>query len=927
MFIPAISHGTAMAKYANGTEVVSCVYNTSDPAEGLEYGCKSADFDPNPYWPVYLLMLLWTFMGVGIISDVFMDAIETITSKSKLVEYEDDVTGVIKQIEVFTWNATVANLSLMALGSSAPEILLAVIEVLDLEFYSGDLGPSTIVGSAAFNMLGIIGVCMMCIPKVNGTTETQGYRKIDERGVFAVTAFSSIFAYLWVLVVLTYNTPDVVDMAEALATLFFAPVLIIIAYFADKGYFTLGKGKDKIREEEKERVMVIQPPEPHHGIIRFDNIGEADYLLKAAHLKPKNLTPEQLADVILAKKLQATKVSRAARQQDATRGLTGRKKKVPTINHSDVENPNQFLATHTQRDTDEGILGFESTKYQVLESKENIELKVKRIGGVGTITVDYETIEESATANADFEYTKGTLTFLEGETVKSIVVPIMSDEVEEDDEFFDVVLTNLQPAEGSQLCIPVALQKATVKIIDDDMPGKISFAITYAPELPAYAEPEEDDLKKPLKLVKAKSKNYKKNKKKNAVAPAPTLVSTGTGDLEKLPTIRKSATSHKFSKTMTGKIITEGFACEYHIPESDGKVMIKVIREGGSAGRVTVKYSTRDGTAISPADFTAVKDGELVFEEGECAKIITINIIDDEMFEKDEQFQVRLTEAEGCELGDLTTCVVTILNDDEMGALGVKVANLLKLNLDQYAQGGKSWVGQFQDAVEWPSDGSCCDKFLHCVSLPWKVVFALVPPTTFCGGWVTFVVAIGLIGLVTGLIGDYANLLGCSLGLKASVTAITFVALGTSLPDTFASKAAAIGDANADNSIGNVTGSNSVNVFLGLGLPWTIAASYWAVNGEDQNLIWRARVLEHPAGAQVVKDYPGGTFFVPAGELSFSVLVFSLCACCCLIVLIIRRATLGYELGGKFAVPTGIFFFCLWVLYILLSSLRAYEFF
>ena len=63
--------------------------------------------------------------------------------------------------------------------------------------------------------------------------------------------------------------------------------------------------------------------------------------------------------------------------------------------------------------------------------------------------------------------------------------------------------------------------------------------------------------------------------------------------------------------------------------------------------------------------------------------------------------------------------------------------------------------------------------------------------------------------------------------MQDSVTAITFVALGTSLPDLFASKQAATMDDTADNSIGNVTGSNSVNVFLGLGLPWLIAAIYW----------------------------------------------------------------------------------------------------
>ena len=51
--------------------------------------------------------------------------------------------------------------------------------------------------------------------------------------------------------------------------------------------------------------------------------------------------------------------------------------------------------------------------------------------------------------------------------------------------------------------------------------------------------------------------------------------------------------------------------------------------------------------------------------------------------------------------------------------------------------------------------------------------------------------------------------------------------------DTFASKIAAINDETADASIGNVTGSNAVNVFLGIGLPWTFASFYWAFKGEQ----------------------------------------------------------------------------------------------
>ena len=83
------------------------------------------------------------------------------------------------------------------------------------------------------------------------------------------------------------------------------------------------------------------------------------------------------------------------------------------------------------------------------------------------------------------------------------------------------------------------------------------------------------------------------------------------------------------------------------------------------------------------------------------------------------------------------------------------------------------------------------------------------------------------LAFLTAIIGDLASIFGCLIGLKDAVTAITFVALGTSLPDLFASKTAATTEKTADNSIGNVTGSNGVNVFLGIGLSWFIAACYW----------------------------------------------------------------------------------------------------
>ena len=66
---------------------------------------------------------------------------------------------------------------------------------------------------------------------------------------------------------------------------------------------------------------------------------------------------------------------------------------------------------------------------------------------------------------------------------------------------------------------------------------------------------------------------------------------------------------------------------------------------------------------------------------------------------------------------------------------------------------------------------------MHYITLPWKLVFALCPPPHLHGGWLCFNVALLMIGGVTAIIGDLANLFGCSLGLSAPTTAITFVAL------------------------------------------------------------------------------------------------------------------------------------------------------
>merc|ERR1711904_752862 len=214
---------------------------------------------------------------------------------------------------------------------------------------------------------------------------------------------------------------------------------------------------------------------------------------------------------------------------------------------------------------------------------------------------------------------------------------------------------------------------------------------------------------------------------------------------------------------------------------------------------------------------------------------------------------------------------------------------------------------------------STADYFTHFLALPWKLTFALIPPPDYGGGWVCFCIALCFIGGVTAIIGDMAALLGCTMGVPDAITAITFVALGTSLPDTFASKAAAEQDPYADASVGNVTGSNSVNVFLGLGLPWMIGAFKWKFGGATQD--WKDKYTGKSWLEGWVEKPDDAIFVVEAGGLSFSVVVFSITAIVCIGLLGLRRIFAGGELGGPTALKyaSSAFLVMLWFFYLGMS--------
>ena len=183
---------------------------------------------------------------------------------------------------------------------------------------------------------------------------------------------------------------------------------------------------------------------------------------------------------------------------------------------------------------------------------------------------------------------------------------------------------------------------------------------------------------------------------------------------------------------------------------------------------------------------------------------------------------------------DACICTVQFKGEAETSLFLKRAKSTLASNWEAAKLGSSSWGQQFTESLycngsaEEQAEASAFDWVLHVLCFPWKLVCACCPPPIYLNGWATFTGALIVISFQTALIADVAEMVGCTLDIPDSVTAITLVALGTSLPDTFASRTAALQDEYADSSITNVTGSNSVNVFLGLGIPWVIGWAYYA---------------------------------------------------------------------------------------------------
>ncbi|KAJ6972943.1 magnesium/proton exchanger isoform X1 [Populus alba x Populus x berolinensis] len=193
------------------------------------------------------------------------------------------------------------------------------------------------------------------------------------------------------------------------------------------------------------------------------------------------------------------------------------------------------------------------------------------------------------------------------------------------------------------------------------------------------------------------------------------------------------------------------------------------------------------------------------------------------------------------------------------------------------------WKEQFVDALTLESLESRKLNSIHLrvariswqlILAPWRLLFAFVPPYHFAHGWIAFIFSLLFISGIAYIVTKLTDIISCVTGINAYVIAFTALASGTSWPDLVASKIAAERQTTADSAIANITCSNSVNIYVGIGIPWLIDTAY--------NFF----MYNEPLRIQ------------NAAGLSFSLLVFFCTSIGCIAVLVLRRLTLKAELGG-----------------------------
>jgi hypothetical protein len=310
----------------------------------------------------------------------------------------------------------------------------------------------------------------------------------------------------------------------------------------------------------------------------------------------------------------------------------------------------------------------------------------------GTVLLDFATVAGTATT-ADFTNTTGTLNFTSAGS-QVIIVPIIGDLVDDDDQKFTVKLTRdsssatVNFAEDTGVgtiqdddVIPVisviggkiaegntgtSLLKFTVKLDrPSDKEVTVDFSTQDAPSHPATAGED-------YNALPARKITFLPGQTEVDVfieVHGDTTLETDEYILGHLANPTNATTGTETPATIQNDELLVSIG-DVTVGETSGTGSLTVSLSGGTSTEdITVFFVVNDGTAISTTDKADYVKGDLVFvtiPHGQTSADITFTIKDDERFEGNEKFTVKLTDATHATIGDDSTGTFTITDNEQV---------------------------------------------------------------------------------------------------------------------------------------------------------------------------------------------------------------------------------------------------------------------
>lgn len=359
---------------------------------------------------------------------------------------------------------------------------------------------------------------------------------------------------------------------------------------------------------------------------------------------------------------------------------------------------NAVLTIVDDEQSSAGVIQFLRSSYTAKEKGKKAVLTLKRSGGkTGVVSVNYHTLNGSASAGSDYIGTNGTVTFKSKAVSASFSIPVLDDSLDESNETFSVVLDT--PSGGAALGTNLT---ATISITDDDTAGSIAFsAASYS------ATENAGELLVTVKRTGGKSEaasvdyataNGTALAGQDYTATSGTLV-FGANELTKTISIPISndfaaegneAFAIQLSNPSGGATLGAAAnatlnivddensvslaAAAYTVSEASRSVAITVVRSGSLSSAVSVQFATQNGTAGSPGDFGGT-NFSLTFAAKISSRTVVIPIINDSAVEGGETFSVVLSNPQGgAQLGSIANATVTITDDDVAGTVKFSAA-------------------------------------------------------------------------------------------------------------------------------------------------------------------------------------------------------------------------------------------------------------